>query len=125
VKHNGIVTAFGLLLCWTLALRPADVVKTADGDTFHAWIQTWDDQKKFEKFRLQGIQAPEMERPTLAEAKVSQAFVDAWLRKEPSRILYCGTRDKYGRAVAVISRQGEDLGQLLIDHKLAVPSTGR
>jgi endonuclease YncB( thermonuclease family) len=103
-----------LLLCWTLTAEPGRVV---DGDTFDAKVHKYLREFRFERIRVLPVQTPEVGKPGYAEAK---AFAKAWLEKGPVTIRFCED-DFNGRLLAHVTRGPEDLGQLLLDAKHAVP----
>lgn len=89
-----------------------------DGDTF--WFGG-------EKFRLAGIDAPEVTEPCI-EARILAARSAERLRAllstgEPS-IARAGA-DRYGRTLAAFSVGGRDLGDQLVAEGLARPWPGR
>jgi endonuclease YncB( thermonuclease family) len=102
------------LLCWTLMAEPGRVI---DGDTFDAKVHKYLREFRFERIRVAGVQTPEQGKPGYAEAK---AFARAWLEKGPVTLAFCDD-DFNGRLVSRVTRGTEDLGQLLLDAKHAVP----
>lgn len=123
MKKNAIVVAF--LFCWVFAAEPGRVI---DGDTAWMKVHTYPREYRFERIRLLGVQTPEEGKPGYAEAKF---FTKTWLEKGEVRLAVCGGDDKsydnFGRLLATVTRDGEDLGQLLLNTKtpagvpLAVP----
>ncbi len=83
----------------------ADLIRVVDGDTVDLVIDLGFDTLRKERFRLYGIDAPEMNTAEGKEAK-------AWLREvlKPLEAIYVQTiqletkakRDKYGRFLAVL-----------------------
>jgi micrococcal nuclease len=90
----------------------AELIRVVDGDTVALVIDLGFDTSRIERFRLYGVDAPEMNTPEGKEAK-------AWLREvlQPLEAIYIETlqhktkakRDKYGRFLAVLY---SDLGDL-------------
>lgn len=109
--------AAALLWCWTLAVQPADV-QVVDGDTLHVKLAVWDDVVRLETVRVLGVDTPERGQPGYEEAR---AYTESWAKAEAFRVLYCGRRDKYGRALATLSRQGSVLAQELLQRGLGRP----
>lgn len=86
-----------------------------DGDTLRA------------TFRIANIDAPEIEGKCDYERKLAvraREFTRVWLAKGHVTIKQTGV-DRYGRVLATIERNGEDLGQALIKVKLARPWVGK
>ncbi len=83
----------------------AELIRVVDGDTVDLIIDLGFDTLRKERFRLYGIDAPEMNTEAGKEAK-------AWLREvlQPLEAIYVETlqhktkakRDKYGRFLAVL-----------------------
>ncbi|HVY85274.1 MAG TPA: thermonuclease family protein [Caulobacterales bacterium] len=108
----------GLILVAGFALAQPTVV---DGDTL---------RDGSERYRVENIDAPERgaraecpEERALAEA--SRAYVAEWV-SEARRVeaIPGGRRDRYGRVVARIEIDGDDLGERLIRVGLAQPWRG-
>lgn len=92
-----------------------------DGDT--VWIAG-------EKIRVADIDAPETHPPRCAEEAAKGAAATqrlrAWLNQGPFDLVVQGRdRDRYGRALRVIVRDGRSVGDLLVTEGLARPWTGR
>lgn len=86
-----------------------------DGDTLRA------------TFRIENIDTPEIKGACDAEKKLAiraKDFTKAWLAKGRVTIQQTGI-DKYGRVLARVERNGEDLGEALIAAGLARPWKGR
>ena len=86
-----------------------------DGDTLRA------------TFRIANIDAPEIKGQCDFERKLAmraREFTRGWLAKGRVTIRQTGV-DRYGRILAVVERNGEDLGEALIAAKLARPWVGR
>ena len=90
----------------------AELIRVVDGDTVDLIINLGFDTSRKERFRLYGIDAPEMNTPAGKDAK-------KWLEDAlmPLEVIYVQTiqlptkamRDKYGRFLAVLY---SDLGNL-------------
>jgi micrococcal nuclease len=83
----------------------AELVRVVDGDTVDLIIDLGFDTLRKERFRLYGIDAPEM---NTAEGKAAKAWL--WEALQPLEAIYVQTlqhkikanRDKYGRFLAVL-----------------------
>jgi micrococcal nuclease len=90
----------------------AELIRVVDGDTVDLIIDLGFDTSRKERFRLYGIDAPEM---NTAEGKAAKAWL--WEALQPLESIYVQTiqlktkakRDKYGRFLAVLY---DDLGEL-------------
>jgi endonuclease YncB( thermonuclease family) len=90
----------------------AELIRVIDGDTVELIIDLGFDTQRKERFRLYGIDAPEMRTAAGKEAK-------AWLREvlQPLEAIYVQTiqlatkakRDKYGRFLAVLFDDTSDM----------------
>ena len=90
----------------------AELIRVVDGDTVDLIIDLGFDTSRKERFRLYGIDAPEM---NTAEGKAAKA----WLREvlQPLEAIYVQTiqletkakRDKYGRFLAVLYKSEADM----------------
>lgn len=86
-----------------------------DGDTLRA------------TFRIENVDTPEIKGACDAEKKLAvraKQFTKAWLAKGKVTIHQTSV-DKYGRVLARVERNGEDLGEALIMAGLARPWKGR
>jgi endonuclease YncB( thermonuclease family) len=86
-----------------------------DGDTVRA------------TFRIANIDAPEIQGKCDYERKLAvqaKEFTRVWLAKGHVTIKQTGI-DRYGRVLATVERNGEDLGEALIKAKLARPWVGK
>jgi micrococcal nuclease len=99
----------------------AELIRVVDGDTVELIIDLGFDTSRKERFRLYGIDAPEMRTAEGKEAK-------AWLREalQPLEAIYIETlqhktkakRDKYGRFLAVLY---SDLGDIDANRPMKTP----
>jgi micrococcal nuclease len=90
----------------------AGLIRVVDGDTVDLIVDLGFDTSRKERFRLYGIDAPEM---NTAEGKAAKA----WLREvlQPLEAIYVQTiqletkakRDKYGRFLAVLYKSEADM----------------
>ena len=86
-----------------------------DGDTFRA------------TFRIANIDTPEIKGECDAERELAQrakVFTERFLAQGNIMIRQSGI-DRYGRVLAVVSREGYDLGEALIAEGLARPWKGK
>ena len=99
----------------------AELIRVVDGDTVDLVIDLGFDTSRRERFRLYGIDAPEMNTKAGKEAK-------AWLEDaiRPPEPIYVQTvqlstkakRDKYGRFLAVLY---DDLGDIDANRPMKTP----
>ncbi len=90
-------------------------------------FQTYDGDTTRAKFRIANIDAPEIEGKCTYERQLAikaRDFARAWLAKGHVTIHTEGL-DKYGRVLARMERNGEDLGEALIRAGLARKWDGR
>lgn len=86
-----------------------------DGDTLRA------------TFRIANIDTPEIKGECEFERNLAQkakAYTAAWLAKRSVTIRQIGV-DRYGRVLALVQRDAEDLGESLIQAGLARPWRGK
>lgn len=109
-------TAFAAALL--LAAAPVDAAEHGfmayDGDTLRA------------TFRIANIDAPEIQGRCSAERALAvraRDFTRSWLAIGRVTLRQTGI-DRYGRILATVERDGEDLGQALISAGLARPWEG-
>jgi micrococcal nuclease len=103
----------------------AELIRVVDGDTVDLIIDLGFDTSRKERFRLYGIDAPEM---NTAEGKEAKAWL--WEALQPLEVIYVQTiqletkakRDKYGRFLAVLYGDLGDLRANLPPKTLAVES---
>jgi micrococcal nuclease len=99
----------------------AELIRVVDGDTVDLMIDLGFDTFRRERFRLYGVDAPEMDTTAGKEAK-------AWLREtlQTLEAIYVQTiqlstkakRDKYGRFLAVLY---DDLGDIDANRLMRTP----
>lgn len=108
---------FALLAIPALAADLPARVRVPDGDTFTATI------------RLQNVDAPEIRGRCAEESALaarSRDFAAAWIARNAARLtIRSGRVDRYGRLIARVEADGEDLGEALIAAGLARPWRGR
>lgn len=105
---------FLILLC-SPAYATDRGFKNYDGDTFRA------------TFRVSNIDAPEIDGKCDAERKMAQqarVFTEQFLARGNVIIKQNGV-DQYGRVLATVEAGGKDLGQALIEARLARPWKGK
>jgi len=103
----------------------AELIRVVDGDTVDLIIDLGFDTSRKERFRLYGIDAPEMNTPAGKEAKKW-----LWDALQPLEVIYVQTiqletkakRDKYGRFLAVLYGNLGDLRAKLPPKTLALES---
>jgi endonuclease YncB( thermonuclease family) len=98
--------------------RPADVVRTIDGDTFEARVHLAPGQDVMTRVRLRGIDAPELKAACPEELRMAEAATVALrdLLRQGQVAIYNIGPDKYqGRVVAdVATRQTSNVSAALI-----------
>lgn len=112
--------ALSLLLCAAVQAKTLEgkVTRVSDGDTL--WVAASGTSKPI-KIRLQGIDAPEICQPWGAHAR--DALKARLLRQSVS--VEVRTRDDYGRSIARMTHQGEDVGAWLVSQGHAWSLRGR
>ena len=95
-----------LVLCLTLTIQPGHVKRIHDGDTFFLYHVGATDE---EGVRLLGVDTWELNEDRGPEAK---AFTVEWIAKGPFRLMAC-RREKYGRLLATVSREGVNIADEL------------
>ena len=99
----------------------AELVRVVDGDTVDLMIDLGFDTSRKERFRLYGIDAPELRT---AAGKAAKAWL--WDALQPLEAIYVQTiqlstkakRDKYGRFLAVLY---DDLGDIDANRAMKTP----
>jgi len=99
----------------------AELIRVVDGDTVELIIDLGFDTLRKERFRLYGIDAPEMRT---AAGKAAKAWL--WEAIQPLEAIYVQTiqlstkakRDKYGRFLAVLY---DDLGDIDANRAMKTP----
>jgi micrococcal nuclease len=104
------------------------VTNVIDGDTLEVRVMVWLGQEVVTHVRIAGIDTPEKRGKCQREkdmAEQARAMAEQLLADEPVT-LYDIQHDKYGGRVRarVVTRSGEDLGQMLIKSGLARPYKG-
>lgn len=107
------------------ALKVTEVVSVYDGDTFKVNIPQWPDVIGYRiPIRIKGIDTPEMRGKCKHEvtlAREAKQFTVTQLRQANLIELKEVSRGKFFRLIAEVFVDGESLGDLLLQHKLAVP----
>jgi micrococcal nuclease len=100
----------------------ARIVAVYDGDTVTAEIDLgFNTVRAREILRLYGIDAPEVRGPERARGIVSRDALRGWIEgKEVTIRTVRDQREKYGRYLATIVLEGENINEKLITEKLAV-----
>ncbi len=130
----------GILAAWGLGMVPAlagqgfagpvaaRVVEVLDGDTFVADALVWPGQTIRVNIRIRGIDAPEMKSRCAGEHSAALEARDVLadlLQDGEVSISNIGSAKYYGRVLAdVATRDGEDVGPILLDLGLARPYWG-
>ncbi len=114
--------------------RVASVLRNYDGDSLWLSIDTGFRASITESFRLLGIDAPELEAPTLEAARASRDYLNGRVRgaladgREVTIKSYkpfgSYTKDKYGRWLCTIFIDSVDVNQEMVQKGYAVPYFG-
>lgn len=116
-KFAALIFALGLTTLQAKALQ-ATVTRVSDGDTL--WVAT-DSKTAPMKLRLNGIDAPEFCQPWGKQAR--DALKAKLLRQQVMFKTYA--RDSYGRSIASVSHQSEDVAAWLVSQGHAWSARGR
>jgi micrococcal nuclease len=115
MKYLLITLLFAVNLCANE--YKAKIIDVYDADTVTALVSLGLDVTKLEKVRLLGIDAPEL---NTEEGKKAQAFLEKRIK---NRIVLLMTeddkREKYGRLLAVLILDGQNVNDMLIKHNYA------
>jgi len=109
-----------IILCWSVTVHPADIIRSLDGDTFEARIPIWLGLVAVERVRLLGVDTPELKGTTKAAGLAAKQFTSDWLARGPVEIEAC-RRDAFGRVLGKVNRGGDDLGDALLATGHATP----
>lgn len=110
--------AAALLLCWTwTGVIPGRVI---DGDTFEAQVAIAPHHIWYPRVRVLGVDTPELDGATKPAALAAKAFTEAWLSRGPVVLVAC-KEDHFGRLLATVQRDGDNLATLLINAGHGVP----
>lgn len=90
---------------------PATLVRVVDGDTVDLLVDLGFHVLARERFRLVGIDCPEMPTP---EGQAATAFTDRWLDERPELEVESQREDIYARWLGVIWAGGENLNAALV-----------
>jgi len=105
-----------------------EVTSIYDGDTFRANIKAYPGLIGYRiGIRINGIDTPELRAKCPQEKSLAlkaKQFSVSHLRSAKTVELKNMKRGKYFRIVADVYVDGKDLGQMLIDNRLAVPYAG-
>ncbi|OCW57442.1 thermonuclease family protein [Hoeflea olei] len=106
----------------------ATVVRIVDGDTVVVVAQPWPDQSVHVAVRLRGIDTPELRStcPSFKRAakQAKLALAEAISPGDRVELRNIAGGKFYGRVVADLSRNDENLGDMLVDQGLAVRYDG-
>lgn len=111
---------------WSYGPYPARVERVVDGDTLVVVVEVWPELTVRARLRLAGIDAPELRAPAACErrlAEAARAEALAWVARGPVAVTLTD-RDKYGRALGRVHRDGADLAETLMAAGLARPYDG-
>lgn len=99
----------------------AQVIKVIDGDTLWLEVDLGFDVRRKDSFRLYGVDTPELPTP---EGVAAREFLIEELTKGELRITTIkDRREKYGRYLAVLWIDGENINVRLIEAGHAQPYT--
>lgn len=113
---------------WQKENAYAQIVSVHDGDTFTVNMVGWPEVvgKKI-GIRIKGIDTPELHDKRVeirAKAMIARTFTCLKLKSASSITLKNLSRDKYFRLDADVLVDGQNLGKMLLERKLAVPYNG-
>jgi len=93
----------------------AKLQKVVDGDTVDLVVDLGFSINVTMRFRLDGIDAPEMKAPTLVEGKSAKEHLGVLLADANNGVIYVDSlgRDKYGRWVAKLTMVSKLSGAML------------
>ena len=89
----------------------AKLVKVVDGDTLDLEVDLGFGVKKVDRFRLAGINTPELNRKDEREAGLAaKAFVEEWFEGEEYVMIdtFKDKKGKYGRYIAILWQPDND-----------------
>jgi len=107
-----------------------NLIKVVDGDTVDAYIDLGFKVILKERIRLMGIDTPESRTRNLMEkswGKASKKFLQEKMEECEGKFTLTTKlqkKGKFGRVLGTIMIDGNDVNQMLIDNKLAIPYTG-
>ena len=99
----------------------ATYVKNYDGDTVHLAVDAGFNVTIFERFRLLGINCPEMHGSDKAKAIKARDYLRSLLEGKKLVINTEKGQEKYGRWLLKISVNGLDVNQHMVESGHAVP----
>lgn len=106
----------------------ATPIRVIDGDTVEMQIDLGFNLALTEKFRLIGINAPEMKNETLEAAKASRDFLKQLLfnaHAQKKQISLKSTKHGKYRWLAEIWIESRDVAEIMVESGHAVPYTGQ
>lgn len=91
------------------------LVKVVDGDTVDLTVDLGFMVSVFSRFRLEGINAPELKNETLAAGKASKVHLESLLADAQLGVIRLDStgKDKYGRWVAKLYYVSQSTGELV------------
>ena len=101
----------------------ADIIKVYDGDTVTAVVDLGFSVKMKMRIRLTEINAPEVRGEEKIEGLKSRDFLREKILDKTVTIRTEKTRGKYGRYIATIYLEGENINELLVKKGLAEHKT--
>jgi len=105
----------------------AEVVRVVDGDTVDLRVDVGFKCSFNDRFRLEGIDAPESRTRDLIEKKAGLAakdFLSDYLPVGRTITVKTGKPGKYGRWIATLYRDGVNVNQLMVKEGHARPYDG-
>ena len=101
----------------------AEIIKVYDGDTVTAIVDLGFSVKMKMRIRLTEINAPEVRGEEKTEGLKSRDFLREKILNKTVTIKTEKTRGKYGRYIATIYLEGENINELLVKKGLAEHKT--
>ena len=102
---------------------PVKLLKVVDGDTIDLNVDQDFSDYKHARFRLYGINTPELRRPTKVAGLAAKVALQTWLDEFPDDLhiqTYKDKTGKYGRYLAEIFANGVNLNTRLVEQGFAV-----
>lgn len=113
---------------WTFAglIRKAKVIECYDGDTIT--IVMWISLQRYSfRFRLEGIDAPEIHTKNKAEKYAglkSKEYLQELILNKTVKIVFASKEDKYGRLLGTVYLRGKNINKRMVDSNHAKPYDG-
>jgi len=100
----------------------ARMLNVVDGDTYDLEVDVGFNLKFNSRFRLYGYDTPELRRGSdleKSQAGEAKKFVICWFQSRPRIYIRTHKADSFGRWLAEVFTEHDDLGEMLVEKKLA------